>query len=337
MKKVGLLFVILILVGIVLGGAYTYDAYLIQPASDAETVSFTVQEGERGQGIAERLVEEGVISSEFFFRVYVRLSDATLQAGSFEFEKGMNIHSVVNALGDASVEEVQITIPEGYTAEQIGDVVTDAFSGITEEDWELATGSEGVWMTTALAPLVIPSAQGLEGYLFPDTYRFRADVSAQEIVDTMITTLKRRIAEQGIVLPESGVFGNGFTTHEMLTLASIVQREVLSVPDMKTVAGIFYTRMQIGMALQADSTVNYITGKKDPGVSLEDSRIESAYNTYTVLGLPPGPISNPGIDAIVATLEPSDSNYLYFLTDPEGNVHYASSFEGHISNRQYLD
>jgi UPF0755 protein len=177
----------------------------------------------------------------------------------------------------------------------------------------------------------------LEGYLFPDTYRFRADVSAQEIVDTMISTLKRRIAEQGIVLPESGVFENGLTTHELITLASIVQREVLLPEEMKVVAGIFYTRMQIGMALQADSTVNYITGKKDPGVTLSDSRIESDYNTYVVLGLPPGPISNPGIDAIVATLEPTDTDYLYFLTSPEGEVHYASTFDGHISNRQYLD
>jgi UPF0755 protein len=337
MKKVGFLFAILILIGVVLGGAYTYDAYLVQPDADAETVSFTVQEGERGQGIAERLVEEGVISSEFFFRVYVRLNESSLQAGSFEFEKGMNIHSVVNLLGNASVEEVQITIPEGYTVEQIGEVVVDAFSGITEEDWELATGVEGVWMTTSLAPLTIPSGQGLEGYLFPDTYRFRADVSAQEIVDTMISTLKRRIAEQGIVLPESGVFENGLTTHELITLASIVQREVLLPEEMKVVAGIFYTRMQIGMALQADSTVNYITGKKDPGVTLSDSRIESDYNTYVVLGLPPGPISNPGIDAIVATLEPTDTDYLYFLTSPEGEVHYASTFDGHISNRQYLD
>lgn len=337
MKKFGFFFVIVVLVGVVLSGAYAYDAYLTQPADDAVTVAFTVQKGERGLGIAERLIEEEVISSKFFFRIYTRLHEATFQAGTFEFEQGMNIHSVVKALGSASAEEVQITIPEGYTAEQIGEVVVAAFDGITEEDWETATGVEGVWMTSTLAPLEIPSGHGLEGYLFPDTYRFRSNVSAQEVVETMVSTLKRRMSEQGIVLPESGVFENGLTTHELITLASIVQREVLLPEEMKVVAGIFYTRMQIGMALQADSTVNYITGKKDPGVTLADSRIESEYNTYTVLGLPPGPISNPGIDAIAATLDPTDTDYLYFLTSPEGKVYYGRTFDEHISNRQYLD
>ncbi|MCH8049733.1 endolytic transglycosylase MltG [Patescibacteria group bacterium] len=144
-------------------------------------------------------------------------------------------------------------------------------------------------------------------------------------------TLEQRIEEKEIVAPEE------LTMHEVITLASIVEREVRSAEDMANVADVFLKRLDIGMALQADSTVNYVTGKDTPAISLDDREIESPYNTYKYPGLPPGPISNPGVAALQAVVNPSSNPYLYFLTTPEGEVIYAQTHEGHVENKaQYL-
>jgi UPF0755 protein len=326
------------LVGLVVSGSYVFDTYLLGPDDDVESVDVLIESGSSVDAIGRLLEEKEIISSTFFFKVYVRLNDSMLQAGEFEFVPGMSIRSAVKTMAYAEASEVQVTLPEGMTIKQMGDVVVEAMPGISEEDWGNVVGANGKYTSSSAFFLSgIPAGYDLEGYLFPDTYRFRENTSAQVVVDTMVSTLKRRLAESGVMIPESGVVSNGLDFHELITLASIVQREVLSIDDMKLVAGIFYSRMKIGMALQADSTVNYVTGKKDAAITLEDSFVESKYNTYRNLGLPPGPISNPGLDAILAVVNPEDSEYLYFLTDLEGNVHYAATFDQHISNKyKYL-
>jgi len=338
MKFLGLIIGIVLLVGVVLSGSYLFDAYLISPDDDAEAISITIEEGSRGVGIAEQLEAEGIITSQLFFRLYTRVSGSILQAGIFELKPGMSLRAIVSVLGDARVSEVQVTIPEGYTLKQIGEAVMSVLPEITQEEWEEVAGPNGKWMVAESEILSgIPVGQGLEGYLFPDTYRFRADATAETVVETMVLTLKRRLAENDIVIPRNLIFEGGLTFHEMMTLASIVEREVRQADEMKIVAGIFYTRMQIGMALQADSTVNYVTGKDTPSISLDDSQISSPYNTYRNLGLPPGPISNPGMNAILAVLNPVDSDYVFFLTSPEGEVIYAKTFDQHIDNKyKYL-
>ena len=337
-KLIGILIGIALLVGIVMTGSYVFDTYLISSDDNAQAISFVVEEGASVESIAKNLEAQGIVTSAFFFKVYTKLSDSVLQAGTFELTQGMNLRSVVRELGYAKAEEIEVTIPEGYTLMQIGDVIVEAMPEIETADWESAVSGQDLRLLAGIEILNgIPSDQGLEGYLFPDTYRFRADANAATVAETMILTLKRRHAENDIAIPRNLVFEGGLTFHEMITLASIVEREVRDPEDMKLVAGIFYTRMKIGMALQADSTVNYVTGKSDTAVSLEDSRVDSPYNTYQNLGLPPGPISNPGMNAILAVLDPTDSEYLYFLTTEEGEVIYAQTFDEHVANkRQYL-
>jgi UPF0755 protein len=289
--------------------------------------------------MAKMLEEKDIITSRFFFKVYVKLAGAqsSLQAGLFEMKPGMSFHSVVKKLARAESKEVQVTIPEGFTTAQIGTAIHTALSSVTEDSWREAVANPSVLTTGTNLLAGIPSGQGLEGYLFPDTYRFRIDADAKTIAQTMGLTLSRRLAENDIVVPDHLVMPNGMTLHEILTMASIVEREVRSAEDMARVAGIFYTRLKIGMALQADSTVNFITGKQDAAVTLQDSRVESPYNTYVHLGLPPGPINNPGMNAIRAVLEPVDSDFLYFLTTPEGEVVYAKTFNEHVANKyKYL-
>ena len=336
MRLIGLLFGIALLTGVIMGGSFYYDSFVLTPASDAPSVEVVVAEGTGVAQIGEQLEQENVITSALFFKAYVKLfhRQSALQAGTFTLQKGMNIASVVSVMTHAEEKEIEVTIPEGWTLRQMGERFVEQLPGVTKKDWEEVTGPQGKLIVASQDILKgIPVEQGLEGYLFPDTYRFRENADAKTVADVMVITLKRRLAEQGISIPENLIFDNGMTFHEVLTLASIVEREVRSSEDMKKVAGIFFTRLKINMALQADSTVNYVTGKKDPGVTLEDSRVDSPYNTYRQLGLPPGPISNPGINAILAVLHPQDSDALYFLTSPDGTVYYANTFQQHIANK----
>ncbi len=339
MRYILIIFGIVVLVGAALLGSFVWDSFLLSPQKDAQEIVFEVSSGASVDAIARSLKNQKVITSRFFFKTYVKLAGAqsSLQAGQYIVKPGMSFRSVVATLSNAKASEVQVTIPEGYTREQIGEAISHVLPLVDEALWQTATATSGVYLQTTPVLSGIPSGQGLEGYLFPDTYRFRKEADAKTIVETMVLTLTRRLAENEIVVPNHLVMDNGMTLHEVLTLASIVEREVRSPEDMAHVAGIFFTRLKIGMALQADATVNYVTGKNDPGISLKDSQIDSPYNTYKHLGLPPGPISNPGMNAIRAVLHPIDSDDLYYLTTPEGQVIYSKSFDEHVQNKyKYL-
>ena len=307
-----------------------------EPVEGAAPVVFVIPEGERFQGIAFMLHEAQFIKSRFWFKVYAKIAGSarTLQAGSFELTPGMSYAAIVAILSNGASEEVVITIPEGYTLKQIGEVVT-ANLNISTTDWALATGLESPLEDH---PFVVgaqkPENVDLEGYLFPDTYHFFADATAVEVATVMLEEMEENIQVASDQVVELSSGQGDYTTHELLTFASIIEREVRHQEDMATVAGLFYNRLEIGMALQADSTVNYFTGKDTPSVSLSDTEIDSPYNTYLYAGLPPGPISNPGLNALRAVFEPTENDYLYFLTSPEGVVYYGRTFDEHIQNRE---
>lgn len=311
---------ILFLVGIAFAGSFVWNSYLLTPQKDAQDVTLEIPEGSSVSFIARALKDKHIITSPFFFKAYTYFSDtqSSLQAGFFVLKPQMSFRSIVAVLSNAKSQEVQVTIPEGYTKDQIGTVIMAVLPKITAAEWKEASKDQ-------------------EGFLFPDTYRFRADADAKTIVQTMNLTLTRRLAENKIVVPQTRVMPNGMSFDDVVILASIVEREVRSSQEMATVAGIFLKRLKIGMALQADSTVNYVTGKQTPGISLDDTKLDSPYNTYQNLGLPPGPISNPGMNAIRAVLNPVMTDNLYFLTTPEGKVIYSKTFEEHVANKfRYL-
>ncbi|MBI2475464.1 endolytic transglycosylase MltG [Candidatus Uhrbacteria bacterium] len=339
LRIIGLILGIGILVGIALSGSFVWDSYFLSPDRDATEIKVEIPEGSSVDAISKLLKKNKIISSRFLFKTYTKFANAqsSLQAGVFVLKPQMSFKKIVASLTNAQAQEIQLTIPEGFSLQQIGQEVEKNFSQISVADWDSVTNSANDFTEQQDILSGIPSGQGLEGYLFPDTYRFRKDADAKTIAETMIITLKRRLAENNIIVPDHLVMQNGMTFHQVLTLASIVEREVRSKEDMAHVAGIFLTRLKIGMALQADSTVNFVTGKQDSSVSITDSKIDSPYNTYKFLGLPPGPISNPGMNAIQAVLNPSASNDLYFLTTPAGQVIYSKTFDDHIANKyKYL-
>lgn len=169
----------------------------------------------------------------------------------------------------------------------------------------------------------------LEGYLSPNTYRVYKDATLQDVIDKLKTARESELKPFGEAIKKSGM-----SEKEILTLASIVEKEANTPEDMKMVADIFLRRLDEGMALQSCATVNYITGKNDPGVSSKDKQVDSPYNTYKYPGLPLGPICNPGLDAIKAVLNPTKNNYVYFMTGDDGVMRYASTLEGHNLNVQ---
>jgi UPF0755 protein len=305
--------------------------------SDAAPISFSVSEGESFGSISARLEESEVIPSAFWFCVTARLAGLAdaVRAGTTLVTPGDRSSDILGALiYPSGVAEVSVTIPEGYTIAQMGDEVRVALPHITAEEWSRVTGANSSFAGDAFVlSAQKPADVDLEGYLFPDTYRFFYDATAEDVVERMLRTMESRVKSLG---PATGD-AEGMTTHELLTLSSIIEREVRGADDMKEISDIFLKRLEIGMALQSDATVNYVTGGDDPSLSLVDRHLDSPYNTYEYPGLPPGPISNPGMNALRAVWEPASNGYYYFLTDSSGGVHYASTYDEHIVNKaRYL-
>jgi UPF0755 protein len=323
---------------VVVGAWQAYRFWWQQPVSESVAVNFVIAPGSGVSAIADQLETEDLIASAFWFKAFVAMNGEAknLQAGQYEIKPGLNYSAIVALFKHAETEEITLTIPEGYTLKQIGELVEEKFA-VTPEEWASLTGVDSEFETNEfLVRAGKPDHVDLEGYLFPDTYRFAPDATGNKIVDQLLATMEQRLTEADAWFAV-GKDQEFQSMHELLTLASILEREVRQPETMKMVSDIFRKRLEIGMALQADSTVNYITGGDNPSVSLADLEIDSPYNTYKYPGLPPGPISNPGINALTAAAYPQGNDYFYFLTDAQGNVYYATTHDEHVANKnRYL-
>lgn len=304
-------------------------------ADPGQTKTIIIESGTSLSAAAHLMAEEDLVNA-FWFRVYAKLAGAeTIQPGTYEVPVGESYASILGRLHYGKETEVSVTIPEGFTLEQMGERFASVLPAVTIEAWREGAGASS---PANEHPFVVaagkPDNVDLEGYLFPDTYRFHIDSTVAEIVQKMIDTMQARYEAVATFDPADSFM---LTAHEYLTLASIIEREVRSVEDMKLVADIFIKRLKIGMPLQADSTVNYVTGGTDPSISLTDRDLDSPYNTYQNPGLPPGPISNPGLNALAAVFNSTSNSYYYFLTTDDGAVIYATTNAEHAANKaKYL-
>jgi UPF0755 protein len=300
-----------------------------------EVALISIKQGDGAKAIAERLENAGVIQSARLFRVLVTFMDIEdeLVAGDYEFDKGMTTLSVIGRIHNGITAPVMVTIPEGLRLEEIGALLEEK-GVVSASDFLAATKKD--YDFPFLADL--PSDVGLEGYLFPATYGFSRTVTAEEVVRQMLTAFGDKVVPEVPAPAEPG----GLTLHRVVTLASIVEREAVKPEERPLIASVFLNRMKVGISLQADPTVQYALGNDKESVSrygywkkalsTADLAVESPYNTYQNVGLPPGPIAGPGLDSIRAVVRPARTNYLFFVAKNDGSHVFAETLEEHLRN-----
>ena len=335
MRKILRIFSILVLLAAVfiLGGYLFYSSAINKKNSNfSEIKKFTIQNGESSEDISKRLREEGLIQNSFIFDMYAwqTKKDDKLRAGEYDIPKNISIKEIIGILSSMrALEQNKITIIEGWENTEIAQYLED--KGVSKKnDFLYALKKRSSWWDDYEALWDLPKGVDLEGYLFPDTYLVFKNASIDDILKKMISNLDKKIDAQ----MRRDIKEQNMNIHKILTLASIIEKEVAGGEDRAIVSGIFHKRLKEGMGLQADSTINYITGKSKARSSLDDISLDNPYNTYKYRGLPPGPINNPGLSAIRAAVYPKDSFYYYFLTTPEGAVIYSKNFEEHVAAKK---
>lgn len=286
----------------------------------AQEVSVTIPEGSGTKAIARILEENGVIESTFGFTNYVKKEDAatSLKPGTYTFGPGtVSNEAIVDSLlkGNIGENTVDITVPEGLTVLQTAVLFTEKGMCTTEEFLNYAA-------SLAIPFDYIPPGSDynqLEGFLYPETYNFIETWGAREIVDTLLNQFDKVWTDE----MQARADEMGMTVKEVLTVASLVEREARIDSERALIAGVIYNRIEADMLLQIDATVQYALGEQKERLLYKDLEIESPYNTYKYPGLPPGPIASPGVESIEAALYPEDSDYFYYQTTVEGDgSHY---------------
>ncbi|MFC7684592.1 endolytic transglycosylase MltG [Ureibacillus sp. GCM10028918] len=333
--------VILLIIGIVGVSGYFYVKSALQPINPEATAEIPV-EIPMGSGIStisSILEENGIIKNARIFKYYTKFkNESNFQAGDYIMTQSMTLDEIIESLKTGKVyhEPVfSVTVPEGLTLEQISEIVAKHTEYTAEQFMELVTSKEFIQNMMATYPDLITEEvsnanirYALEGYLYPSTYAFYEESpSLQEIVSMMISLTNDVVTQYDSLLEEKQM-----TPHQLLTFASLLEEEATAQTDRETIASVFYNRLEIDMPLQTDPTVLYALGSHKDRVLYEDLEVENPYNTYVIQGLPPGPIANAGKISIEAALNPTDTEYLYFLADPEGNNHFAKTYEEHLLN-----
>lgn len=288
-------------------------------------VIITVDKGQSLLGISKELQEEGIIDSPFLFRMLVTMRGAknSIPAGFYQFSDGKNrvkisLNEVARRLsvGENGFKAVKLTIPEGLNIMEIASKVHTEIPLINEQEFA-------------------SSAKAYEGYLFPDTYFFMPYATSGEVISKMQATFNQKVLQNDSF--NNGVASSGHSVVDIVKMASILEGEVRTFEDRKIVSDLLWRRIKEGMALQVDSTFSYINQKTSAELTKSDLKIDSLYNTYKYRGLPPTPISNPGIETLMAAANPTPNKYVYFLSDKDGISHFSKTYAEHLRlKNQYL-
>lgn len=273
-----------------------------------------VKDGASISSVAEELESKGLIQSSFVFKISMVLVGASVQQGMYAFSRPETVLTIAFRLhqGKTGIAPVKVTIPEGSTSWDIAEVLSDALPDFDVNEFKV-------------------EAKKVEGKLYPETYFFPPGAETKTIIETMIAEYERALRT---VRDEIEVSGK--SEKDIIIMASLLEKEARKEETMKIVSGILWKRLSIGMPLQVDAVFGYIHERDTYSPSFDDLSTTSPYNTYRNRGLPPGPIANPGMQAIRAALHPTETPYLYYLTGNDGAMYYAKTFEQHKANRIHL-
>ena len=349
--------VLLILFGA--GGFFglSYAKSALQPVdpSSKQYVRVQIPDGANTQQIGSALEKSGVIKNGLVFTVYAKYKNYTeLKSGYYNLQKSMSVEDVIKELQKGGTPEPQevtlaeLTIPEGYTLEQIAHTVGQ-LQGEFKEPMTAEAFMAKVQDETFIAQEVakypnllenLPAKDSgvryrLEGYLFPATYTIKESTTIESLIDNMLAAMDKNLSPHYAAIKEKNL-----TVNELLTIASLVEKEGAKTEDRKLIAGIFYNRLNQNMPLQSNIAILYAEGKLGQNISLADdaaidTSIDSPYNVYTKVGLMPGPVDSPSLDAIESSINQTKSDYLYFVANvQDGKVYYAKTREEHDRNVQ---
>lgn len=316
LRNTGIAIVILVIFGIII-----YQLYIPPDSKFPQVEVIEISKGMNAEGIARLLKEKRLIKNGLAFRILakVRGIENGLQAGEYELSSLMNLSRILSRIEKGEVLAHPFTIPEGYNIRQIASVLEE--KGLAEKERFIALTEDA----KLISRLGI-QAKSVEGYLFPETYRVSKGMEEEEIIKLMVSQFNKAVTEEDRKRAEE----LGFTFYEIIILASIIEKETSAPEERALISAVFHNRLKAKRPLQADPTVIYALGEVfDGDLKKKDLRVASPYNTYRYRGLPPGPIGNPGREAISAALYPVDVNYLYFVSRNDGTHEFSSSLEEH--------
>ncbi|WP_245864326.1 endolytic transglycosylase MltG [Paenibacillus donghaensis] len=329
-----LLLIIVLLAAAAGGGAwYIWNGMSpVEPAGPA--VTFTIEKGMGSADIADLLEENGIIRNSLLFKGYLKWTKegSSFKAGTYTAAPGDSYDQLITRLNTGDVvkkETVVFTIPEGYTAKQVAAKLAADWKLEPAVFLEIINSGKALQETELLGiPQEEQVLHRLEGYLFPETYELVKESTPQQVVEAMLQQLDKKLEQ----IPDwqAKLDKRGLTLHQLLTVASLVEREVVVESERPLVAGVIYNRLKKDQKLEIDATVQYLLDKQKDRLLYKDLEVESPYNTYKHTGLPPGPISNPGLASIQAALEPEATEYFYYVTKKDGS-------QGHLFGKTYKE
>lgn len=297
---------------------HAYTSWYRAPSAFPVGSVITIPEGVTLSQTAKWLERQQIVRSGHVLQGVVLLleGERSIQAGDYYFSEELSVVEVAERLisGNYGLTPIRVTVPEGATTYEIADILTNSLGRFD-------------------AVTFLAKAREKEGYLFPDTYLFLPNVTTDHILEEMEDNFVTRVGEI-----EGDFASSTLSLQEVLTMASLLEKEARTTESRKMIAGILYNRLAIDMPLQVDAVFGYINGTNTYSPKFSDLEIDSPYNTYLYKGLPPGPIANPGIDSILAVLHPTPSDYIFYLTGRDGNMYYSETFEQHLRyKRAHLD
>ena len=339
MKKILIITSYIIICGVIVFLYFHFDfgnkKSLAPQVLNGQTQKIIIEKGDGLKDIGDKLQKAGLVNSRVWFELYALFTNSASKflPGEYQLSKNLGLGDIIKTiLSQGTAIEETITIPEGWTNKEIASFLEAKKLGTTPDFYTAMQKIQQEKKYNFLQD--IPEDSTLEGFLFPDTYRVYKKGGLKPIIEKMLENFDKKV-DAAI---RANIKSQKKTLYEVVTLASIVEKEAAIEQDKRIIAGIFLNRLKFGQKLESCATINYILGESKKHLSIEDTKIPSPYNTYLNKGLPKGPVDNPGLVSMQAVLNPLWTDYLYFLTSGDGKTIFSRTYEEHLKNKEkYLN
>ncbi len=314
---------------------YLQDSIPAKKGSNEKAVNITIDKGDNFWAVGQKLVQSQVITNKYYLAFYLWKNKMTnqIKAGEYSFSPHLSIAEVADLITSnprKKTIEIKITFPEGWTSQQMAKRIKK--NGLDGDEFLKLTQQTNYFYNKYHYDFLneIPNGNSLEGFLFPDTYFFSQKTTAEDIIKKMLDNFNNKLNE-GL---RNDISKQNKSVYDIIIMASVLEKEVKSLEDKKKVSDIFWRRLKDEYPLQSCATLAYVLGENKKQFSYQDTQIKSPYNTYQNIGLPPGPINNPGMESILASIYPEKNSFYYFLSNPEnGMTVFSHSLEEHNQNK----